>query len=125
MGAGRAMVAVVVLFAVTSVAAQDAPAGAPSAGAGCLTALVNVSDCLTYVEEGSNLTAPARACCPELAGLVESNLTCLCELLGRADSLMVHINVSRMMDLPSACDISTPPSTLCSGNSKTSIQSYK
>ncbi|MBA0757719.1 hypothetical protein Gotri_020787, partial [Gossypium trilobum] len=41
-------------------------AEAPTAD--CFTNLLNLSDCLTFVEAGSNLTKPVKACCPELAG---------------------------------------------------------
>ncbi|KAJ8766784.1 hypothetical protein K2173_008338 [Erythroxylum novogranatense] len=90
----------------------SAPGPAPN---DCFTQLLNLSDCLTYVEEGSNLTAPDKRCCPELAGLVDSNVTCLCALLGDGlKSLGVKLDLSRALKLPSACRVSTPPASLCS-----------
>ncbi|XVE59750.1 hypothetical protein DITRI_Ditri05aG0072400 [Diplodiscus trichospermus] len=50
---------------------------------GCFSTLLNLSDRLTYVEAGSNLTKPDNACCRELAGLVESSPQCLCNLLDK------------------------------------------
>lgn len=90
----------------------------PSAGLDCMTYLLNMSDCLTYVEEGSNLTAPDKACCPELAGLVESQPICLCQLLGTntSASLPVQINMQKALKLPSVCGVQTPPVSLCSGS---------
>ncbi|KAF7121378.1 hypothetical protein RHSIM_Rhsim13G0200700 [Rhododendron simsii] len=88
----------------------------PSAGEDCFTYLVNMSDCLTYVEEGSNLTAPDKACCPELAGLVESHPVCLCQLLGTntSASVGVQINFQKALKLPSVCAVKTPPVSMCS-----------
>ncbi|XP_058196244.1 non-specific lipid transfer protein GPI-anchored 12-like [Rhododendron vialii] len=88
----------------------------PSAGQDCVNYLFNMSDCLTYVEEGSNLTAPDKACCPELAGLVESHPVCLCQLLGTniSASFGVQINRQKALNLPSVCAVGTPPISMCS-----------
>ncbi|KAK4777744.1 hypothetical protein SAY87_017931 [Trapa incisa] len=90
------------------------PGPAPSPGPDCFSFLLNVSDCLTYVEPGSNLTKPDEPCCPELAGLVQSSPFCLCKLLGDPESLGLNISVNRALKLPSACAVSTPPVSLCS-----------
>ncbi|XP_057953736.1 non-specific lipid transfer protein GPI-anchored 2-like [Malania oleifera] len=89
-------------------------APAPSAPDDCLTSLYNLSDCLTYVEQGSNVTKPDKACCPELAGLVESKPQCLCQLIGNSSSVGLEINVTKALALPTACSVSTPPVSLCS-----------
>ncbi|KAK7306768.1 hypothetical protein VNO77_44724 [Canavalia gladiata] len=87
---------------------------APSPGTdGCFMALTNMSDCLTFVEDGSNLTKPDKGCCPELAGLVESNPICLCELLGKPDSIGIKIDLNKAFKLPSVCGVSTPPVSAC------------
>ncbi|XP_010251646.1 PREDICTED: non-specific lipid transfer protein GPI-anchored 2-like isoform X2 [Nelumbo nucifera] len=101
--------AMVVLMAFSEVRAQ-APAPAPD----CLTKLLNLSDCLTFVEAGSNLTKPEKNCCPSLAGLVESSPECLCQLLGNANSFGIPVDVSKALKLPSACGVSTPDPSLCS-----------
>ncbi|KAB2021275.1 hypothetical protein ERO13_D07G119500v2 [Gossypium hirsutum] len=89
-------------------------AEAPTAD--CFTNLLNLSDCLTFVEAGSNLTKPVKACCPELAGLVESSPQCLCNLLGKNATAVVgmDIDMKRALNLPTVCNVSTPPVTLCS-----------
>ncbi|KAI4382189.1 hypothetical protein MLD38_008184 [Melastoma candidum] len=87
---------------------------APSPSSDCFDTLVNMSDCLTYVETGSNLTVPDKACCPELAGMVENTPVCLCQLLGNTSSLGIDIDLQRALRLPSACDVVTPSATLCS-----------
>ncbi|KAE8733096.1 Non-specific lipid transfer protein GPI-anchored 2 [Hibiscus syriacus] len=82
----------------------------------CFNALLNLSDCLTFVEAGSNLTKPDKACCPELAGLVESSPQCLCKLLDNktASGIGINIDMKKALDLPTVCRVSTPPVSLCS-----------
>ncbi|KAH7838784.1 hypothetical protein Vadar_031161 [Vaccinium darrowii] len=89
-------------------------AGAPGPGGlDCLSSLANLSDCLSYVQEGSNLTTPDKACCPELAGLVESQPICLCQLLG-SNTSGFQIDFQKALKLPSVCSVQTPPASLCS-----------
>ena len=84
----------------------------------CLTNLLNLSDCLSYVTAGSNQTKPDKACCPELAGLVESTPQCLCYLLDKnaTAGYGLDIDMKRALNLPTVCHVSTPPVSLCSGN---------
>ncbi|CAK9168573.1 unnamed protein product [Ilex paraguariensis] len=89
---------------------------APGPSLDCTSYLLNASDCLSFVEAGSNLTKPEKGCCPELAGLVESQPICLCQLLGKSDSFGVQIDVKRALKLPSVCGVSTPPLSSCSAN---------
>ncbi|KAI4308317.1 hypothetical protein L6164_031403 [Bauhinia variegata] len=89
----------------------------PAAGTDCFTALVGLSDCLTYVEDGSNLTKPDKGCCPELSNLVNTNPICLCQLLGNPNatsSIGVKIDLNRALKLPSVCKVETPPVSTCS-----------
>ncbi|PIA48711.1 hypothetical protein AQUCO_01400939v1 [Aquilegia coerulea] len=99
-----------------TLAPQDGfPAFAPAPSDDCFNSLLNMSDCLTFVEAESNLTTPDKGCCPSLAGLVESNPICLCQLLGsNANSFGVQIDVSKALQLPKACRVTTPPISLCS-----------
>ncbi|KAJ7960397.1 Non-specific lipid-transfer protein-like protein [Quillaja saponaria] len=90
------------------------PAAAPPVGSDCFSVLVNMSDCLTYVEDGSKLAKPDKGCCPELAGLVDSNPICLCQLLGNPDISGIKIDFNKALKLPSVCGVSTPPITTCS-----------
>ncbi|KAI9116854.1 hypothetical protein K1719_012220 [Acacia pycnantha] len=80
-------------------------------------ALVNTSDCLSYVKSENNLTKAEKGCCPEMAGLVESNPICLCELLADPEALGFIIDVDKVLNLPSLCGLCSPPNaTSCSGN---------
>ena len=142
--AGKMIVTATALLAVAVlVSGAAAPAPAPRSGSGpvvqppgpvsgpapgpggldCLTSLANVSDCLTYVEAGSNLTKPDESCCPELAGLVESEPICLCQLVaGNAtESFGLEIDMKKALKLPSVCGVQTPPVSLCSRTYPSSI----
>ncbi|KAK7401111.1 hypothetical protein VNO78_12425 [Psophocarpus tetragonolobus] len=94
---------------------MSGPAMAPAPESNeCFMALTNMSACLTYVITGSNLTQPEKGCCPELAGLVESNPICLCQLLGNSESIGIQIDMNKALKLPSVCEVSTPPVSACS-----------
>ncbi|CAH2080674.1 unnamed protein product [Thlaspi arvense] len=90
------------------------PAATPAGAApDCLTVLANMSDCLTYVQAGSTQKKPDKGCCPELAGLVDSNPICLCQLLSKPDSYGVQVDVTKALKLPSVCSVQTPPVSTC------------
>ncbi|KAK6164033.1 hypothetical protein DH2020_000897 [Rehmannia glutinosa] len=80
---------------------------APSPSLDCFTYLIKLSDCLTFVESGSNLTKPDPGCCPELANLVDTQPICLCQLLGNPGQVGISVDVSRALKLPSACNVTT------------------
>lgn len=100
---------------------SPAAAGAPGPAAGgmdsaCMNSLLNMSDCLTYVTKGSTARRPDTPCCPELAGLVDSNPVCLCDLLsGAADSYGIAVDYARALALPGICRVATPPVSTCTG----------
>ncbi|XP_048136035.1 non-specific lipid transfer protein GPI-anchored 12-like isoform X2 [Rhodamnia argentea] len=115
--AAAAVLAAVLLATVCSASAQM-PAAAPGPAVDeCLNNLLNVSDCLTYVEAGSNLTAPEKPCCGELASLVDNHPICLCDLLSKGSSYGFNIDVNRALKLPSVCNVVTPPLSTCAGAS--------
>ncbi|CAN4119078.1 unnamed protein product [Withania somnifera] len=86
---------------------------ATSGGVDCMTVLINMSSCLTFVEQGSKLSKPDKECCPSLAGLLDSNPICLCQLLGNPDKTGVQIDVNRALKLPNICSLETPPVSTC------------
>ncbi|GLT48406.1 hypothetical protein SLA2020_220360 [Shorea laevis] len=92
------------------------PSAAAAPGSDCQTKLFTLADCLSYVQNGSNATKPEKACCQELAGLVESSPVCLCYLLdkNRTESAGFNIDTSRALKLPSVCGVKTPPVSACS-----------
>uniref|UniRef100_A0A3Q7J0W1 Bifunctional inhibitor/plant lipid transfer protein/seed storage helical domain-containing protein n=1 Tax=Solanum lycopersicum TaxID=4081 RepID=A0A3Q7J0W1_SOLLC len=86
---------------------------ATSGGMDCMTVLLNMSSCLTYVEQDSKLSKPDEQCCPSLAGLLESNPICLCQLLGNPDKIGIQIDVNKALKLPNICKLETPPVSTC------------
>ncbi|CAO2177800.1 unnamed protein product [Urochloa humidicola] len=99
-------------------AAAQGPAAAPGPAPGisdeCLNAVLNMSDCLTYVTAGSKARHPDKPCCPELAGLLESHPVCLCQLLaGGAESYGVSVDYKRALALPGICRLTAPPVSAC------------
>ncbi|CAH2065525.1 unnamed protein product [Thlaspi arvense] len=102
------------------VSAQIAPS--PSSGtsgaADCMPNLLNMTDCLSYVTVGSggDPAKPDKACCPELAGLVDSSPQCLCYLLAgdMAAQYGIKIDKAKALKLPGVCGVVTPDPSLCS-----------
>ncbi|WVZ68444.1 hypothetical protein U9M48_017381 [Paspalum notatum var. saurae] len=108
----------VALLALAGPAAAQGPAAAPGPAPGisdaCLTAVLNMSDCLSYVTAGSTVRHPDKPCCPELAGLLESHPECLCQLLsGGASSYGVSVDYKRALALPGVCRLTAPPVSAC------------
>ncbi|XP_057802382.1 non-specific lipid transfer protein GPI-anchored 12-like [Salvia miltiorrhiza] len=116
------MLAIVMAAAATAQSPAPAPAVeapgpfypvAPAPALDCFTYLLNLSDCLTFVQEGSNLTEPDKGCCPELGNLVDTQPICLCQLLGDPSQVGISVDVDRALKLPSLCNVTTPPVSLC------------
>lgn len=114
---------VVLIFGLISLGSLNvnaqSPAPAPGPGtdmaSDCMTLIYNMSDCLTYAEKGSKLTKPDKNCCPELAGMLDANPLCLCQLLGKSKDFPVDLDLKKALKLPSACSLQTPDVSLCSG----------
>ncbi|KAF8716809.1 hypothetical protein HU200_025904 [Digitaria exilis] len=113
-----ALVAAVAVALAFAMAAAQGPAAAPGPAPGisdeCLNAVLNMSDCLSYVTNGSTVRHPDKPCCPELAGLLESHPVCLCQLLaGGAESYGVSVDYKRALALPGICRLTAPPVSAC------------
>uniref|UniRef100_A0ACD5VRX2 Uncharacterized protein n=1 Tax=Avena sativa TaxID=4498 RepID=A0ACD5VRX2_AVESA len=94
--------------------AAAAPAPAATISPECMDAVLNMSDCLPYVESGSTAKHPDKPCCPELDGLLQSNPVCLCQLLaGGGESYGVSVDYKRAMALPGVCGLNAPPLSAC------------
>ncbi|GLT48414.1 hypothetical protein SLA2020_220500 [Shorea laevis] len=128
MAASKA-ITIVLMAAMFALAWRRAPAHEPAAsaseqsadappGSDCYTSLLNASYCLPYVRTGSNATKPDKACCPELAWLLESSPICLCYLLekNKTESYGLSIDKGRVLKIPSACGLTTSTVSLCAGN---------
>ncbi|KAF4350725.1 hypothetical protein G4B88_000863 [Cannabis sativa] len=116
-------VATIFFLVMTCAWAQQAPAQAPmdgsmgptasAPGPDCMTVLMGMADCLSYVQTGSNLTTPDKPCCSELKSLVDNNPICLCEFLAHSGDSGFQIDISKAKKLPSVCKVDTPPPSTC------------
>ncbi|XP_020594593.1 non-specific lipid transfer protein GPI-anchored 2-like isoform X1 [Phalaenopsis equestris] len=89
------------------------PPSPATPGLDCTNDLLNLTSCLTYVEQGANLTVPEKGCCPALAGLVDSNPICLCQLLSTSNTFGIKIDDTKALMLPTICHVQTPPVSVC------------
>lgn len=93
-----------------------------SAQSGCTTVIVGLAPCMAYIM--GNSSAPASPCCSQLAGVVRSQPQCLCMILnGGAALLGVTLNQTRALALPTACNMQTPPVSLCNNGELCALQS--
>lgn len=116
MGTSSAIVVTIMLvLLITLYGASAQPAAAPGPATDpCFTAVLGMSDCLSYVQEDSNTTVPDKPCCPELKTLVDKNPVCLCKLLANGDSFGFKIDMKKALKLPSVCKVDAPPVSTCS-----------
>ncbi|EPS65084.1 non-specific lipid-transfer protein [Genlisea aurea] len=104
----------VVLFSLAVLIALWVPSSAQSSSAtGCLTTLVNLYPCLSFVNGTS--AAPSSSCCSALGGVIQSNPQCLCSLIDGGSFPGVTINKTLALALPAACSLSTTSASQCNG----------
>ncbi|XP_021715255.1 non-specific lipid transfer protein GPI-anchored 2-like [Chenopodium quinoa] len=73
-----------------------------------------MSDCLTYVEKGSKSAKPDKNCCPELAGMLDTNPIFFCQMLGKSKDFPIDLDLKKALKLPYVCGLQTPDVSLCS-----------
>uniref|UniRef100_A0ACD5XD31 Uncharacterized protein n=1 Tax=Avena sativa TaxID=4498 RepID=A0ACD5XD31_AVESA len=83
------------------------------AQSGCTTVLIGLYPCLSYIS-GTD-TTPSKSCCSQLGSVVQSQPQCLCSALGGGSVGGMTINKTRALELPTACDVQTPPASKCNG----------
>jgi Probable lipid transfer len=93
----------------------DIAAPAPAPSVDCTPALLSLADCLSYVEQGSNLTKPEGDCCSGLKKVVKEEPHCLCEAFAGGANLGIplDINITKALSLPSVCKVQTPSPSKC------------
>lgn len=79
----------------------------------CINVLVTLSPCLNYIT--GNSSTPSSDCCTQLGSVVRSSPKCLCEVLNGGSSLAagLNINATQALTLPAACNVKTPPRSIC------------
>ncbi|KAL9413840.1 hypothetical protein AB3S75_042350 [Citrus x aurantiifolia] len=85
----------------------------PAASVDCSTLVLNMADCLSFVQAGSTVTKPQGSCCSGLKTVLKADAECLCEAFRRSASLGVTLNVTKAQTLPSLCKVSAPSTTNC------------
>ncbi|CAI0628067.1 unnamed protein product [Linum tenue] len=103
-----------VLLSVTAAnAAHQKAAAAPAPAADCSTVVLALSDCLTFVLNGSTTTKPEGTCCSGLETVLNTNADCLCQTFKSSGEMGIALNVTKALTLPSACKLKTPPMSSC------------
>ncbi|KMT03694.1 hypothetical protein BVRB_8g190310 [Beta vulgaris subsp. vulgaris] len=93
----------VVFIAVASAAlteAKDSPAPVD-----CTTVVLSMSDCLSYVTNGSTVQKPEGNCCSGLKSVLKTNAECLCEAFKSSSQFGIVLDVSKALALPDACHV--------------------
>lgn len=75
----------------------------------CDDEISRLMPCYSYIEGSSK---PASDCCSHLSEVAEAKPECLCQGLHSDNNL----NTSRVMGLPKACNVTTPPANLCNSS---------
>lgn len=91
----------------------------------CSNVLMSMAACLNYVTGSSG--SPSSSCCSSLASVVQSQPQCLCTALSSGAGSVFGITIDRQkaLALPGACNVKTPPVSLCDGKKKTIFPIFK
>lgn len=108
------IVCVVAIWAVDlGSSSHHARAPAPAPSVECSNLVLTLSDCLTFVSNGSTVTKPQGTCCSSLKTVLNTAPKCLCEAFNSSAQLGLAINVTKAVTLPAACKLSTPSAANC------------
>ncbi|KAL2236481.1 UNVERIFIED_CONTAM: hypothetical protein Sindi_0839800 [Sesamum indicum] len=72
----------------------------------CQDVIASLSACYRYIYESD--ATPSRQCCSRLENVVDTQPECLCQVVDGEG-----LNRTRVLDLPSACNVQTPPTSDC------------
>ncbi|XP_057850734.1 non-specific lipid transfer protein GPI-anchored 5 isoform X2 [Cryptomeria japonica] len=102
----RALMGVIISVAliIAAVDAQPVPTD-------CSDELANLTPCVKYISGGGDVKDPSQACCSALASIVKTNATCLCQVFSGDNSS--GVNQTQVLQLPRACNVSSPPASQC------------
>lgn len=107
MASRRSGAVVAALMAVAAVLVGLAGADFAADRAECADKLMGLATCLTYVQLAATARTPTPDCCSGFRQVLGTSKKCLCVLVKDRDepTLGVKFNVTRAMNLPSACNI--------------------
>ncbi|CAO2823241.1 unnamed protein product [Amaranthus hypochondriacus] len=99
---------VIILAAAIIVEAKTAPAPVD-----CTTVVLSMSDCLSYVSNGSTTEKPEGNCCSGLKSVLKTNAECLCEAFKSSSQFGIVLNNTKALALPAACGVHASPAAKC------------
>uniref|UniRef100_A0A803MD33 Bifunctional inhibitor/plant lipid transfer protein/seed storage helical domain-containing protein n=1 Tax=Chenopodium quinoa TaxID=63459 RepID=A0A803MD33_CHEQI len=82
--------------------------GSSPAPVDCTSVVLSMSDCLSYVTNGSTVNKPEGNCCSGLKSVLKTNAECLCEGFKSSAQFGVVLNVTKAVGLPDACHVHAP-----------------
>lgn len=94
---------------------QTAPSMAPSTD--CSVLVYDMSDCVSFLSDGSTDTEPDHPCCSGLETVIETDADCVCEAFMMSSQMGIQLNMTRALALPGACGVSGPPLDNCHSES--------
>ncbi|KAH7683527.1 Bifunctional inhibitor/lipid-transfer protein/seed storage 2S albumin protein [Dioscorea alata] len=71
----------------------------------CTPVLYQMTDCVSFVQDGSNETFPDKKCCAAVTSAVAISPDCLCFALEQAANLGYKINMTQAALLPKDCKV--------------------
>ncbi|XP_020176614.1 non-specific lipid transfer protein GPI-anchored 13-like [Aegilops tauschii subsp. strangulata] len=100
---GAVAVALVALMAAVGLAGADFASDSKM----CAEKLAVLATCLPVVDATATARAPTPDCCSGLREVLGDSKKCLCVLIKDRDdpAIGIKVNVTRAMDLPSACSV--------------------
>ncbi|CAO2842088.1 unnamed protein product [Amaranthus hypochondriacus] len=98
----------VVISAALMVESKTAPPPAD-----CTTVVLSMSDCLSYVTNGSTTEKPEGNCCSGLKSVLKTNAGCLCEAFKSSSQFGIVLNNTKALALPAACGVHASPAAKC------------
>ncbi|XP_051177631.1 non-specific lipid transfer protein GPI-anchored 14 [Lolium perenne] len=106
-GGARRSCALLVMVVAVAVVGQLAGADFAADRAECADKLMGIATCLTYVQATATARAPTPDCCSGFKQVLGTSKKCLCVLVKDRDepALGLKVNITRAMNLPSACAI--------------------
>ncbi|AES63423.1 non-specific lipid transfer protein GPI-anchored 11 [Medicago truncatula] len=103
-----------ILCIIFGICALDFTNGASSSPSGeCSKLVLAMTDCFSFLTNGSTLTQPEGSCCNGLKTIVNTAPSCLCGAFKGNAHLGVVLNVSKALTLPFACKVSAPSISNC------------
>ncbi|XP_021751197.1 non-specific lipid-transfer protein-like protein At2g13820 isoform X2 [Chenopodium quinoa] len=87
--------------------------GSSPAPVDCTSVVLSMSDCLSYVTNGSTVNKPEGNCCSGLKSVLKTNAECLCEGFKSSAQFGVVLNVTKAVGLPDACHVHAPSAAKC------------